>query len=382
MKNRKITFVIGNRAHYARVKPILKYIPGSNYKLLLFESAVLSDYGSVKDQIIAEVGEEKISVMYTNISGGNLVTMTKSTGIAISEFASEFERDRPDIVVVVADRYETLAAATAARYMNIPLAHIQGGENTGLIDDSVRHAITKLANIHLVANEDSAERVEKMGEERKHIYVTGCPTIDLCANLEQKDLRPLFENYAGIRERKFILQEKYIIVAFHPITTEYAMNKKYFDILLRSINDMDIQTIWLYPNIDAGTDIMRQELLRFKAEDKKYLIYFFRHFDIENYLQLLKGARCIVGNSSVGIRESAFFGTPSVNIGSRQRGRVRSENVIDTDISTELIKAAVDRQVQHGHYPPSYLYGDGTAGKKIADILSNCDLTIEKQMTY
>ena len=198
MKNRKITFVIGNRAHYARVKPILKNLPADSYKLVLFESAVLSDYGDVKDQIIAEVGSEKVVIMYTNISGGNLLTMAKSTGVAVSEIASELDKDRPDVVVVVADRYETLAAAIATRYLNIPLAHIQGGENTGSIDDSVRHAVTKLANIHLVTNEDSALRIEKMGEQKKSIYITGCPTIDLCAELPKKDLQKLFEDRKSV----------------------------------------------------------------------------------------------------------------------------------------------------------------------------------------
>jgi len=128
--------------------------------------------------------------------------------------------------------------------------------------------------------------------------------------------------------------------------------------------------------------LVHKELLRFKSEDKKGLIYFFRHFDVENYLILLKNAQCIVGNSSVGIRESSFLGTPSVTIGSRQRGRNRASNVIDAEFSVEAIKNAVIKQVQHGNYPSSNLYGQGNAGKKISDILLSCDLTIEKHMTY
>src|SRR6056297_1255582 len=157
-KKRKITFIVGNRAHYARVKPILKFLSREkvDFRIILFESAALLEFGNVRDQIVQDVGKENVTEMFTNVSGGNLVSMTKSTGMAIMEFASEFSKNRPDVVVVIADRYEALAAATAARYMNIPVAHIQGGEKSGSIDDSIRHAITKLANIHLVTNEECA----------------------------------------------------------------------------------------------------------------------------------------------------------------------------------------------------------------------------------
>lgn len=382
MKKRKITFVIGNRAHYARIRPTIKHLPKGSFKLVLFDSAVLSDYGNVKDQIFSDLGKGCVDVIYTNINGGNLVTMTKSTGIAIFELSSEFERNRPDIVVVVADRYEALAATVAARYMNIPVAHIQGGENTGSIDDNIRHSITKLSNIHLVTNNESAERVRKMGEKESSIYVVGCPTIDVCNELPNKNLNSLFEKYAGVYETKFTLQDKYIIVSFHPVTTEYSQNKKHFKILYEAINSLDIQTIWLYPNIDAGTDLIRKEIYEFKSKDKKGNIHFFKHFDTEDYLGLLKNSQCIVGNSSVGIRESSFLGVPSVTVGSRQRGRVRAKNVVDSDVLVGEIKRAVLKQIQHGHYLESHLYGDGGAGKKIAEVLLSCDLSIDKFMTY
>lgn len=382
MNNRKITFVIGNRAHYARVKPILRYLSQSNYRLVLFESAVLSEFGNVKEQIIRDIGTENVALMFTNISGGNLISMTKSTGMAIIEFASEFSAHKPDVVVVIADRYEALAAATAARYMNIPVAHIQGGENSGSIDDSIRHAITKLANIHLVTNEECAERIERMGESRDAIYVTGCPTIDICAQLPEKDPGSIFEGHTGIHEPKFILNDKYIIVAFHPVTTEYEENKKHFDALLNAVNDLDLQTIWLYPNIDAGNDLIRREILRFKASDKKGLIHFFKHFSTEDYLLLLKNATCIVGNSSVGIRESSFFGTPSVSVGTRQRMRMRAGNVLDSSMNQSDIRDAISKQINHGNYPQSSLYGDGKSGEKIAKVLTTCPLSIDKQMTY
>ncbi|MCB0367849.1 MAG: UDP-N-acetylglucosamine 2-epimerase (hydrolyzing) [Bdellovibrionales bacterium] len=382
MSKRKITFVVGNRAHYARVKPVIKYLPSESYNLVLFESAAVAEYGNVKEQIVTDVGGDNISTIYTNVSGGNLVTMTKSTGLAVSELATEFQRNRPDIIVVIADRYESLAATIAARYMNIPVAHIQGGENTGSIDDNIRHAITKLSNIHLVTNSECAERVAKMGENKDAIFKVGCPTLDICREVGDVDPKGLFADYEGVQEKKFVLGDDYIIVSFHPVTTEYLENRKHFRTLLEAVDTLNVQAVWLYPNIDAGNDLIRQELLDFKSHDKKGLIHFFKHFEIENYLLLLNHAKCIVGNSSVGIRESSYLGTPSVTIGSRQHGRTRAINVIDSEISVESITNNVQKQMSHGKYARSNEYGDGNSGERIADILLSCSLSIDKHMTY
>lgn len=382
MSDRKITFVIGNRAHYARVKPIVRFLSPANYRLVLFESAVLPEFGNVRDQILRDIGTDNVAQMFTNISGGNLVSMTKSTGMAIVEFASEFSERRPDIVVVIADRYEALAAATAARYMNLPVAHVQGGENSGSIDDCIRHAITKLANIHLVTNVECAERIERMGEQKESISVTGCPTIDVCAQLPEKDPGSIFESHTGIHEPKFILNNKYLIVAFHPVTTEYEENKKHFNALLNAVDSLNLQTIWLYPNIDAGNDLIRREIVKFKANDEKGHIHFFKHFAVEDYLLLLKNAACIIGNSSVGVRESSFFGTPSVSVGTRQNMRMHAENLVKSGMDESDIRTAILKQIQHGHYASSNLYGDGKAGKRIASILLTCATSVEKQMSY
>jgi UDP-N-acetylglucosamine 2-epimerase/N-acetylmannosamine kinase len=382
MADRKITFVIGNRAHYARVKPIVKFLPPATYRLVLFESAVLPEFGNVRDQILRDIGTDNVAQMFTNISGGNLVSMTKSTGMAIVEFASEFSEHRPDIVVVIADRYEALAAATAARYMNIPVAHVQGGENSGSIDDSIRHAITKLANIHLVTNGECAERIERMGEQKESVFITGCPTIDVCTQLSDKDPGSIFESHTGIHEPRFVLNDKYLIVAFHPVTTEYEENKKHFDALLSTVDSLNLQAIWLYPNIDAGNDLIRREIVKFKANDEKGHIHFFKHFAVEDYLLLLKNTTCIIGNSSVGIRESSFFGTPSVSVGTRQNMRMQAENVVKSSMDELDMHAAAVTQIQRGPYVSSSLYGDGKAGERIASILLTCSLSVDKHMSY
>lgn len=380
----KICFVIGNRSHYARVKPIIACLPKSSYKIVLVEAAAITEYGDMGSEIKKEFNDKNISILFTNVSGSNLVAMTKSTGMVINDLATEFSREKPDIVVVIADRYEALAAAVAARYMNIPLAHIQGGENTGSIDDSIRHSITKLANLHLVSNDDCAKRIIKMGEDPKSIYITGCPTMDLCLKVTKgnKKVQSLFSSYHSVYEKRFEINDKYIVVAFHPVTTEYADNKDNFLTVLSAINDLNIQTIWLYPNIDAGGDLIRKEILKFKSQDQKGNIHFFKHFPVEDYLLLLKNAACVIGNSSVGIREASFLGTPSVNIGSRQYGRVRSMNAIDCKLSENEIKDAVKKQLRHGSYKCDSVYGDGHAGSKIARILQNCSVDINKTLSY
>jgi UDP-hydrolysing UDP-N-acetyl-D-glucosamine 2-epimerase len=266
--------------------------------------------------------------------------------------------------------------------MNIPLAHIQGGENTGTIDDSVRHSLTKLANLHFVSNKECAERIAKMGEDKKNIFITGCPTIDICKSLPNKPVQSLFDSYNSAYEKKFVLTNKYLVVAFHPVTTEYQDNRKSFLTVLEAINDTDMQAIWLYPNIDAGGDLIRKEILKFKSTDKSGKIHFFKHFPVEDYLLLLKNASCCVGNSSVGIRETSFLGTPSVNIGSRQRGRSRSANVIDCNVCKNEIVNAIRHQVNHGPYSSSCIYGNGESGKIIAEKLLNTKLDFNKIMTY
>lgn len=205
MDTNKICFIVGNRAHYARVKQIIKFLPKPSFWIILVESASLAENGDIKGEIEKEFKLKNVKTLYTNVAGSNLVAMTKSTGMVISELATEFSEKIPDVVVVIADRYEALAAAIATRYMNISLAHVQGGENTGSIDDSIRHSITKLANIHFVSNKECAVRVMKMGEDKKNVFITGCPTIDACKNLPKKSAQSLFSSYNSTYEKKFVL---------------------------------------------------------------------------------------------------------------------------------------------------------------------------------
>lgn len=382
-RKRKITFVVGNRAHFARIQSIIRYLKPEEYRVIVFEAAAVREYGNVLSEIKDKC--KNVSVLYTNISGSNLITMTKSTGMAIIDLSIELSREKPEVVVVIADRYESLAAAIAARYMNISLAHVQGGEVTGSIDDSVRHAITKLANLHFVSNKDCGKRVMKMGEKKGTVFVTGCPTIDLCSELPHKDVNSLFcLPSKGDYEKNFFLKDKYIVVAYHPITTENdpKKNEDNFSTLLNAINDLNVQTVWMYPNIDAERGRLMKKIIQFKIFDRKGNIHFFKHFDAKDYLLLVNNAVCIVGNSSVGIRESSFLGVPSVNVGYRQIGRTKCLNVIDCKVEKTKIKLAVLKQIKHGKYKPNHYYGDGFAGKRIAEVLKKNKLDYNKVMSY
>jgi len=220
---RKICVVVTARPSYARIKTVLEEIknhPGLELQLVVAASALLERYGEVVD-IIRRDGFEPDAVVYMVLEGENLVTTAKSTGLGIIELATIFDNLQPDVVITIADRYETIATAIAASYLNIPVAHAQGGEVTGSIDEKVRHAVTKLSNLHFVSNEQAANRVIKMGEEPSTVFVTGCPSVDLAARVVAQDL-PDFDpfSYGGVG-KKFDHKSGYLVVMQHPVTVEH-----------------------------------------------------------------------------------------------------------------------------------------------------------------
>ena len=267
-----------------------------------------------------------------------------------------FDNLKPDVVVTVADRYETLSTAVAAAYMNIPVAHIQGGEVTGSIDEKVRHAVTKLADVHLVSTDKAAERVIRMGEDPSMVFVTGCPSIDLAATmLEDPGLDfDVFERYGGVGPRAD-LSNGYLVVMQHPVTTEYHQARRHVTETLRVVKELDLPALWFWPNVDAGADGTSSGIRTFREEQDPRNIHFFKNMSPVDFLKLLHNSRCLIGNSSVGIRECSFLGVPVVNIGSRQAGRDRGGNVVDAGYDREEIAEAVERQLHNGRFSPSPL---------------------------
>ena len=291
---------------------------------------------------------------------------------------------KPDIVITIADRFETIATSIAAAYQNIPLAHIQGGEVTGNIDEKVRHANTKLADIHLVASEDARQRVIKLGEDEEYVINTGCPSIDLAKEvLENSALDfDVEKKYGGVGAE--VDQNKpYIVVMQHPVTTEYEASREQITKTLKAVTELNIPTYWFWPNVDAGSDGTSSGIRAFRENNKPSNIRFIKNMEPTDFLKLLVNSQCLIGNSSVGIRECSYLGVPVVNIGSRQNRRVKGTNVLNADYDTENIKAAILNRIEAKPTLKSeHVYGGGNAGEKIAEVLATIPLRFHKTITY
>jgi UDP-hydrolysing UDP-N-acetyl-D-glucosamine 2-epimerase len=380
---RKICVVVNSRANYGRIKSAMRAItnhPNLKLQLLVGASALLHRFGSVIDVIRAD-GFEPTAVVHSIVEGETPTTMAKSTGLGILELASQFENIKPDVVLTVADRFETIATAIAASYMNIPVAHTQGGEVTGSIDESVRHAVTKLAHIHFPASQRAYEFLLRMGEDPKTVHLTGCPAMDVVADSDLSLPPDLFVRYAGVGA-DIDPTKPYLVVLQHPVTTEYGKGFKQIGQTLDAISRIGMQAAWLWPNVDAGSDDISKGLRVFREKHNPDYLHFYRNFSPEDYVRLLDNCACLVGNSSSGLREGSFMGVPTVNVGTRQGGRERGENVIDVDYDADEIEAAIRKQLKHGKHPRSNLFGDGTAGKQIADILATAEFRIQKRLSY
>ena len=383
---RKVCVVVGSRANYSSIKSVMRAVkqhPGLRLQLIVGASALLDRFGSVVDVIERDgfVPDARVNMI---VEGETPVTMAKSTGLGLLELPTLFELLKPDVVITVGDRFETMATAVAGAYMNIPLAHTMGGEVTGTIDESIRHAITKLAHIHFPANTLAAERIVRLGEDPSSVHVVGCPRMDLVAEVTANGGVGMDADWL---EREGVgghlhIDQQYLLVSQHPVTTEYGQAEQQITETLLALKELAMPTIMLWPNVDAGSEDVARGMRKFREQYKLEFIRFYKNFPVETYLRLMKSAACIVGNSSSSIREGAFLGTPAVNIGSRQQGRERGPNVIDAPHDRDAIADAVRRQVAHGPYAPAHIYGDGTAGGRIADVLARTPLHVQKRIQY
>ncbi len=383
---RKVCVVVTARPSYSRIRTALEAIrahPDLELQLVVAASALLDRYGSAVN-VIEEEGFQIDRQVYMILEGENLVTSAKSTGLGIAELATVFDNLKPDMVVTVADRFETMATAIAASYMNLPLVHVQGGEVTGSIDEKVRHAITKLADIHLVSCEPARERVIRMGEVDDRVFVTGCPSIDLAREAiaaEPRQVTETLQGYGGVGA-EVDLSDGYIVVLQHPVTTEHDQAAEHARKTLKAVHEGRWPTLWFWPNVDAGSDGTSKAIRQYRENNALRQIHFYKNLKPMDFLSVLLNSRGIVGNSSVAIRECAYMGVPAVNIGSRQQGRDRGRNVSDVDYDTNAISDAITAMYHQAERPQDTIYGDGSAGTRIADTLAVCDLSIEKMLTY
>jgi UDP-hydrolysing UDP-N-acetyl-D-glucosamine 2-epimerase len=382
---RKVCVVVASRANYARIKTVLAAVKEHDnleLQVVAAASTLLERFGSAVD-VMRDDGFEPDATVRLIVEGENPVTMAKSTGLGLLELPTVFELLEPDLVVTVADRFETLATAIAAAYTNLPLAHTQGGEVSGSIDESVRHAVTKLAHIHFPATELSARRIVAMGEEPDTVFTVGCPSIDLVAGtglgLRPAVIEELNSMGTGAQldpERPFLLMMQ------HPVTTEFGQSFEQINQTLDAVEAMGMQALVFWPNVDAGSDQVAKGIRVFRERGSAEGFHFFRNLPAEMFFRLMAHCECMVGNSSAALREGSWLGTPAVTVGTRQGGRERGSNVVEVGHDTELIADAIRDQIEHGSYPQDQLFGDGTAGIKVADVLSTVQPRIQKRLAY
>ena len=377
---RNILAILVDRANYGRMKPVLSAIqndPDLKLDIMCTGTMVLPRFGNVEDQVVRE-GFPVSSRVYMEIEGSNTNTMSKSIGLGIIQFSNEFERISPDFILLIGDRYEALAGAIAAAYMNIPIAHIQGGEVSGSIDESCRHAITKFSHLHFPSTKRARDYIIRMGENPESVYHVGCPAGDYIMSLPN-DLE--FSDIAGGLGKEIDLQKPYLLVIFHPVTTHYEIRCEATE-LLQALDKIKMPTIWLWPNIDAGADKISSAIRAFREKKKPEWLYLAKNFQPEVFQKLLKNTACAIGNSSSFIRDTTFSGTPVVLIGDRQVGRERGGNLIEAEFSQSSLEKAIKLQLAHGKYSNENIYGDGNASKKIVDILKKFRPKIQKTISY
>lgn len=413
MGKRKIAVAVTNRAPYGRLKPVLRAIqnhPDLELQIIVTTPTILHSlwfslkhgqiaslratlpsfvrtYWKVRiggkkarskldvtSQLIIKDGFEIAAHIPAFVAGGNVSTMTKSVATSLLALPDVLKELKPDILLVHADRFEMLAFAVAGALMNIPVAHTQGGDISGTIDETVRHAITKLATFHFPTTEKSKERILRMGENPKHVFLTGCPTIDALKALDLDDIEGIYErNHPGGGE-KIDFGKPYCLVMYHPVTTDTVKSEEGMHEMLEALKAIKMPTLLFSPNIDAGTDKATALLRAFIKSHDLPALNVQKNFTSDDFYRVLNSAAVAIGNSSSFIREASYLGTPCVIIGNRQEGREHADNALFVDTKRDAIVDAIKKQLSHGRYETSNLYGDGNAAKRIADILATVEL--------
>lgn len=379
---RKVCVVLVDRANYGRLKPVMHAIaarPELHLQVLASGTMVLERFGLPVDVVRAD-GFPIDGEIYIELEGSNPATMAKSVGFGVVEYSSEFQRLKPDLVLLIGDRYEALAAALAAAYMNLPIVHIQGGEVSGSIDESARHAITKLAHFHFPSTRRSADYIVRMGERPDTVLGIGCPSSDIARDLSRTLSHDVI--HSGGSGARIDLDRPFLLVIFHPTTTEYGGEGAQMEQLLAGLSELEQQTVMLWPNIDAGSDHVSRAIRRFRDQTRPTWLRTLVNLVPEDYLRVLSKAACAIGNSSSFVRDAGYFGTPVVLVGRRQEGRETDVHVTRVSPIGDEVAAAVREQLRHGRYAPSTLYGDGHVSERIAEGLVRLEPYPQKRLHY
>jgi len=375
----KICAVLVDRANYGRMKPVLEIMRDDadiGLTIVCTGTMLLDRFGKSID-LVKRDGFDVAEEIYIELEGSVPNTMAKSIGLAVIELSNVFQNQSPDFVLLIGDRSEALGAAIAAVYQNFCLIHIQGGEITGSIDESARHAITKFAHYHFPSTEQAKKNIIQMGEQEERVFAYGCPSADVVFDSIKKCSDIPINMGVG---PDLDLSEKYLVVLFHPVTTEYRSSEEQMEELLYAIKKLNIQTVLIWPNIDAGADGVSQAVRRFRENNSNIKLHAYKNLDPQVYIPLLNNASCAIGNSSSFIRDASFLGTPIVLVGSRQDGRERSDAVIRVDPSSNEIILKVKEQISHGKYECSDLYGAEGVSKKITERIKKLKKYSQKRL--
>ena len=419
-KPRNIAVVITHRAPYGRLKPVLRAIaarPDLNLQIIvgipmtsrrLFFGLIHSEFRSLRKalpwlirarmQNFMRRGDVSRSELLAKLiradgfhidrylpmflEGGDLPTMLKIQANVLFELPKILKSLKPDVLLVHADRYEMLPVAMAGAALNIPVAHTQGGDVSGTFDETVRHAITKLAHIHFPTTELSKKRLIQMGEDEQYVFMTGCPTIDVLKDLDLSIDEKLYErNGKGFGDRIDFLKP-YVLVLQHPVTSEYEQSEINMQELLAAVEQINMPTLLFWPNIDGGSDGASAAVREFIQRHTLPSISVYKNFNSEDFYRALNAAAVAVGNSSSFVREASYLGTPIVMVGTRQQQRERALNIINTDYEHTHIAQAIRTQLGHGRYSRSTVYGDGNASARIAETLATIRLPATQKIFH
>jgi UDP-hydrolysing UDP-N-acetyl-D-glucosamine 2-epimerase len=369
---RTIGVVTVGRSDYGIYRPVLRALTDREdvgVGLYVGEAHFQERFGCTFAEIEADGFPIAARVRY-GVDGDDALDTAKMLGAAVAAFGETFAARRPDLLLVLGDRFEMLAAALAALPLRIPVAHVHGGESSeGAIDESVRHALTKLSHVHFTATDESARRVVQLGEEPWRVTVSGAPALDAIAGMQ-------VVTDDQLAERGIHFGGGGLLVTYHPVTLEPDRSLRGLVQILAAIERSGLEAIFTYPNIDAGNRGIIDAIERFAASSDRYTVA--RHLGIDAYFTLMSRAAAMVGNSSSGIIEAASFRLPVVDVGDRQRGRLRSANVIHVDPEADAvadgIAQAVSPEFRAGLSDLVNPYGDGGASERIISRLVSIPL--------
>lgn len=363
----RIAVVLTARPSWSKLGPVCAQLVLQQQDVIVLAcaSALLERYGAVVKDVRAQ--GFTVEEVWSSLEGSTQLTAALETGSLIQALAPALTRLSPDVVVVCADRHEVLGAAFAAAMLHLPLIHLQGGEVTcgGTIDDRIRPAVSALAQVHLPCTHEAAKRVRAISAGR--IVTVGCPSVDTA--LKAKCDPPVTLAELGGDGPPVDLARPFLAALLHPVTKHPDQAAGSMQRLLEAIADVPLPAVLWWPGHDAGGDAMAKVIRQWRADHPSQTLHTVRHTPARRFLKLLTQASVLVGNSSTGIRECSALGVPVVNVGFRQRGRERAANVFDAPDQSAAIARAIQRQITHGPYPPSTLYGDGTAAIQSAQVI-------------